>query len=271
MIRASINPANRLIKSAVIFLLITLISACTTSDKKGGDPKDPAENVEVDQPEIVEVEPELPKDYSLPTKLKYAVAEGYDLMTEFYPIGWSADGKFAFVREPADEACGCYFFDIVIMDMVSDKILWEWKFNDDGAGETMKSVWKKNYALLKSKLLENKIIQASDFALGKSTFNYKNVKYTLEDESSSNSDWDYGKIQSFRITLSASGLGTKTVKVQSYDEYDMILSLEVVGQLKSPYEDRIAVIYSEIQRGYEGPPNVVQFGLSGSHLMDGFK
>ena len=27
----------------------------------------------------------------------------------FYPVGWSKDGKFAYYLEPVDEACGCYF------------------------------------------------------------------------------------------------------------------------------------------------------------------
>src|SRR5688572_4978733 len=48
------------------------------------------------------------------------------LMTEnFYPIGWSRDGKFAYLVEPPDEACGCYFAEIVIVNLKTDKVLWQ--------------------------------------------------------------------------------------------------------------------------------------------------
>src|SRR5205814_3361425 len=49
----------------------------------------------------------------------------------FYPIGWSKDGKFAYYYEPVDEACGCYFAHLVIQDMRTDKVLWEFKYNQD--------------------------------------------------------------------------------------------------------------------------------------------
>lgn len=38
----------------------------------------------------------------------------------FFPIGWSKDGKFAYYLEPVDEACGCYFGKLVIVDLKND-------------------------------------------------------------------------------------------------------------------------------------------------------
>ena len=47
----------------------------------------------------------------------------------FYPIGWSRDGKFAYYFEPVDEECGCYFAELAIMDLRTDKVLWHYKNN----------------------------------------------------------------------------------------------------------------------------------------------
>ena len=45
----------------------------------------------------------------------------------FYPIGWSRDGKFAYYVEPVDEECGCYFAELKIIDLQTDKVVWEFK------------------------------------------------------------------------------------------------------------------------------------------------
>src|SRR5260221_5318667 len=49
----------------------------------------------------------------------------------FFPIGWSRDGKFAYYTEPVDEACGCYYANLVIQDLRTDKVIWEFKYNQD--------------------------------------------------------------------------------------------------------------------------------------------
>jgi hypothetical protein len=41
----------------------------------------------------------------------------------FYPIGWSRDGNFAYYLEPVDEACGCYFAQLFILDLKTYRIL----------------------------------------------------------------------------------------------------------------------------------------------------
>lgn len=76
------------------------------------------------------------------------------LMTEsFFPIGWSKDGKLAYYVEPVDEACGCYFAHLVIQDLRTDKIIWEFKYDqseeaEQNTGEmrgpdTIRKLWKR--------------------------------------------------------------------------------------------------------------------------------
>ena len=254
--------------------LISCIFACTPSDKVvSSDPS--SENVRRKSNELIETvpeskEPDLPKDYSLPNKLKYTKVNGSNIPTHFYPIGWSFDGNFAFIREPADEACGCYFFDLVIMDMLNDRVIWEWNYNDEGEGATRSTVWGNNYTLLKNRLLENKIIPSEGFTLEPLTFAHKNNQYAIKYSTQKNADWDFGNIEKFKIELTSSDLGRKTLTSGTYDEFDMRLEFNVSGVLKSPFEDRVIVVYSELIRGYEGPPNITNFGLSGGHLRTGF-
>tara|TARA_B110000285_G_scaffold196028_1_gene226719 strand:- start:2248 stop:3051 length:804 start_codon:yes stop_codon:yes gene_type:complete len=263
------------IKTTILILfLMMLLSDCTFSNKESSSDNESevmlneAENTNQMAPETSE--PNLPTDYSLPKKLVYSKVIGYDLITDFYPIGWSTESKFAFIREPSDEACGCYFFDIIIMDMITDKIVWEWNFNDEGEGETRITVWNKNYKLFKSKLLKNKIIPADNFVLEPAYFKSKDKYYKIKHSVKNNSNWDFQNLEVFHIELSTTELGKKRILKQSYDEFDMILEAGISGVLKSPFEDRITVVYYEIIRGWEGPPNVTRFGLSGSHLMKGF-
>ncbi|HUR97872.1 MAG TPA: hypothetical protein VMZ26_07335, partial [Pyrinomonadaceae bacterium] len=73
----------------------------------------------------------------------------------FYPIGWSRDGKFAYYSEPVDEDCGCYFAELTILDLRTDKVVWEFvnKPNDrlDHKGEVipddMRKLWARNKVL----------------------------------------------------------------------------------------------------------------------------
>ena len=96
----------------------------------------------------------------------------------FYPIGWSRDGKFAYYIEPVDEACGCYFGELIIQDLRTDKTLWPFK-NDpqervDAQGapidDDLRKLWKRNEKMFVDKLREHKIDQVARFALMPATF-----------------------------------------------------------------------------------------------------
>src|ERR1051325_8458289 len=85
------------------------------------------------------------QEYAIPRKLPieravrrefpdwHRMPNGYSgLIPEtFFPIGWSKDGKFPYSFEPVDEACGCYYAGLVIQDMRNDKVVWEFKYNQD--------------------------------------------------------------------------------------------------------------------------------------------
>jgi hypothetical protein len=203
---------------------------------------------------------------------------------QFFPVGWSKDGKFAYYVEPVDEACGCYYADLVIQDMRTDKVLWEFKYSQDEQrnNETNKmppedniqKLWKKNQKLFSDKLREHGIVASTSALLGK-TFTAAGRSYSAKAavKTGKNPDYDEPRINNYSITLSAPKLGSKklfTSEDHTKDEYWFMLNAGIIGVLKSPFEDRIAVIVMEAMRGYEGPPNPGELRIVGADLMSGF-
>src|SRR6187401_1753231 len=119
----------------------------------------------------------------------YGHQEYQQLLPEaFYPTGWSRDGKFAYYIEPPDEACGCYFAELVIQDLRTDKEVW--KFKNDPESRTnakgeileddMRRLWRRNQKLFSSKLREHGIIPLARFVLLGRNFTVGGKTYTTK-------------------------------------------------------------------------------------------
>jgi hypothetical protein len=202
---------------------------------------------------------------------------------QFFPIGWSKDGKFAYYYEPVDEACGCYYAGLVIQDMRTDKVLWEFKYDQDddidpntgemkGEGDIRK-LWAKNRRLFSDKLSDNGIIASRATLLGKA-FRVGGRSFTARAVMKMGKNPDYGepRVDKLSFTLSSPKLGTKTLYTSDHskEEYWFMLDAGVLGVIKSPFEDRIAVIGMEVNRGWEGPPHTGDIRIAGADLMRGF-
>lgn len=205
------------------------------------------------------------------------------LLTEgFYPIGWSRDGKFAYYTEPVDEACGCYYAQLVIQDLRTDKVLWEFKYSQDdttdekgnmsGPGDIRK-LWAKNRKLFSEKLAHSGIIAGRSTMLGK-TFTSGRSSFTAKASitTGKNPEEDWGRVNIFNISLSSPNLGSKSVYNADYtkEEYWSMLDAGLVGVIKSPYENRVAIVGIEVMRGYEGPPHTANVRIAGADLVSGF-
>jgi hypothetical protein len=200
----------------------------------------------------------------------------------FFPIGWSRDGKFAYYTEPVDEACGCYFAHLIIQDLRTDKIIWDFKYNQGLEGDndgnihpedTIKKLWTKNQKLFSKKLSENGIVASDSTLLGK-TFTSGGRKYTATTKitKGENPDGYEPRVDKISLILSTPKLGSKQVYSadHSKEEYWFMLDAAIVGALKSPFENRVAVIAIEVMRGYEGPPHTADIRIVGADLFSGF-
>lgn len=202
----------------------------------------------------------------------------------FFPIGWSKDGKFAYYSEPVDEACGCYYAYLAIQDMRTDKIIWEFKY-DQGDGDdpvtgkrmgqnNIRELWKTNQKLFSEKLAENGIIASRQIMLGK-TFSASGSSYTAKSTKKIGQNVDGGeeRVDLYSVSLRSTKLGTKTVftsEDHTKEDYWFMLDAGLIGAIKSPYENRVALIAIEAMRGYEGPPHTAQIRVVGADLTSGF-
>ena len=212
------------------------------------------------------------QEFTLPEELAYTSSRHGFNYDKFHPIGWSKDGKFAYIIEPADEGSGFYLFDIMIVDIVNDKLIWSWKPEESEEG-SLQSTWKENYDLFAKHLNEAEIKQTKDFKLEPTNISYKGNDYELVMETSTEVDQDYGVdlIKGIEISLQSKELGIKQIFSQKIDSRDYILSAYIPGYLMSQHDDRIIVICQKERIGAGGPPNIVFFEIIGSDLIRGFK
>jgi hypothetical protein len=217
-----------------------------------------------------------PAFYSKPVELK--LGRSSQLEEGFYPIGWSRDGKFAYIVEPADEACGCYFAKLVIKDLKTDTVLWDFDYQSTGFGEkdnkpkSLPAFWRSNHALFSKKLTEHKIRQEKGFALQPFPALYQGDELTARLSLERNGQtWLKEAVSAIRLQVNSKRRGKKTV----YEKTDvadlMILEVKLLGYLKSQFEPRVALVLIEVHRGYEGPPSVAKINIIGSDLFSGFK
>jgi len=201
----------------------------------------------------------------------------------FYPIGWSRDGKFAYYSEPVDEECGCYFAELHIIDLRTDRVLWEFKnkplerMNEKGQpiADDMRQLWKRNEKVFTEKLREHGIEQVARFTLLPATFRSAAKSYTAKvTASKANDDDGRRRIRQLSLDLSSPTLGKKSLYASQYRGDEMYVSpldAAVAGVLLSPFEKRAAVVMIKVQRGWEGPPHTVEPQIAGADLVSGFR
>lgn len=263
----------------LIFTLSFLNFSCFLFEDGDSDTNTKQENtpaVEITKQDIQNTDNEqvsfVSGDYHLPSELSYFKKSGDFLADKFYPIGWSKDGKFAYITEPADEGSGFYLFEIVVFDAVNNKVAWSWKPEDSEEGN-LSTIWKKNYNLFKEELNKFQIEQDDNIELkkGKTTFKGNEYQLVLDTKTETDPDFGFDLIKELKITINSPELGTKEIYSSKMDEYLMYIGAFIPGYILSPYNGRIVVLCQLEQVGYEGPPNIVFFQLVGSDLLLGFK
>jgi hypothetical protein len=201
----------------------------------------------------------------------------------FYPIGWSRDGKFAYYLEPVDEACGCYFAQLFILDLKTDEVLWSFDYSSEGTEEaeqegkpdSLATLWKANLQLFSDKLREHAIEPQARFSLLSFPVNHKGQLITArlrtaEEKGLTEDERLYGSIGKATLQLNSSRRGKKTVLDHSYSK-GRPLYVGMLGYLKSPFEPRIAVVLMKVMRGWEGPPHTGEVQIVGASLENGFR
>lgn len=256
------NYLNKILTKAFLLLLIVSMFSCK-SDENSGD------NNQNDSSTTQNTEVAKLADYDEPKAFDYISGKDDKLFDEFYPIGHSKEGLFAYIVEPADEATGLYLYSFVIQDLKTNKIVWSKKIDYDDRVETgsIKETWNKNYDKFKEKLNESKIIQAKKYKLERfpSADNKNtNLLFDLKYEEDS-FGFGFDVVAKVTAKLTDNSGMSKQIYVEEYTE-SMILNVNSPGYIKMPETDYIVCIIKTQQRGYEGPPHPVSIKLIGTSL-----
>lgn len=201
----------------------------------------------------------------------------------FYPIGWSKDGKFAYLCQICADGSGCYP-SLIVLDLVSDRRVVNWGTEARRIPDCkdVGELWEKNKKIISQMLRKQGIVQQvfSDFAAG-GQFQVDGEEYRVEvqHETGHVSDVIMDGTQSLIVKVRKEGVGGKTVYAYTYDKNKKkakdvgpayIRSVEVAGSLKSPFEDRALLILDRRMRGFENTTDSEYF-LIGCHLRVGFR
>ena len=141
--------------------------------------------------------------------------------------------------------------------------------------DDIRKLWKRNEKMFADKLREHKIEQVDRFSLQPPTFRSAGKSYSAKVTTVRSNDGDYmRRVRKLDLRLSSPVLGSKSLYSAEYklaDDYSSPLDVAVAGALKSPYENRVAVVMLTVVRGWEGPPHTVGITIAGADLVKGFR
>ena len=226
--------------------------------------------------------------YPVPVQLAASKNFGFNscslcLIEKFFPIGWSKDGNFAFATEPVDEACGCYYFSLEIINLAKDSFVWYFSYNSEeggfennnkDSGATHKQylkrqqIWQGEYARFSKKLNQFKIIPSVSSSFEKFPMPVNNEKIDLSLKESlkfHGADFnDSAWCDSVVLIKNNSVHAQQLVRVEY--NYRAPLDRPVEGYLKSPYENAGVIVLVYEQEGWEGPPEIYVYHIIGFSL-----
>lgn len=178
---------------------------------------------------------------------------------EFYPIGFSPEGNFAYINRPCDGGCGCCTHDIIIQDLLTDKIETQLSLvpTEEMGSQSHLESWIKNFSKVEKALKLKGISQSSLQIKSSSSFidditshkyDIKINKKVKENEYSA----EQGSELSYSVYVTIDNGKTKRI---TKGVFQYAYDLEYLGYIRSPYSDMIAVVLNKKQRGFEGDIN----------------
>jgi hypothetical protein len=160
--------------------------------------------------------------YSLPTKLEYSNEQEPNTQAEFYPIGWSDNGKFAYLNmNPASEN-GKQKLTLYIQDMVTDKIVVksESTFHNQSPLKNRQTTWSEMQHTFSEILKQHSITQTSIQSISKQPFINDGNRYGFHLYSRKDYElYDFPEfVQATTIHLTVNGNLNKKIFGKKFDD-----------------------------------------------------
>lgn len=223
-------------------------------------------------------------------------------INEIFPIGWSPDGKFAYIEYKIADGKPTIAYKLIIQDLVSDKIIWNSDFLDvfdlgDPYTDEEKEKYEKLELFMKAYNLElnspeffyqykieelNKvlnlynIVQSSTISfqifpteIEDSTIDVRSVILEKRDKYETYDKTTIYEFYSYIIEVTKSNIGKKTIYSEELVKKET-MGTQVIGFIQSPFENRIAVILGIYKWSHHTGHNI-SFKFIGCELNYGYE
>jgi hypothetical protein len=175
---------------------------------------------------------------------------------EFYPIGFSPEGNFAYINRPCNDVCGCCTHDLIIQDLLTDKIETSFPIrSSDGSGvQNHITDWNYNFSNIERSLKLKGISQSQLRIESGLIFNDKNNyhSYEVKIEKRVKQDKYYpgvGDVLSYSVYVTIDNRKSKRI---TYGKINNSYDLEYIGFIRSPFSDIVSIILNKKTSGFEG-------------------
>ena len=193
---------------------------------------------------------------------------------EFYPIGWSRSGNFAYMVYENYPFVASYWV-FKIQNTVTDEVLCSIEFDEESNNyiDDPNQEWSTVNSKIKRYLERYKIRPQREFKKFRyismqSGFDYR-VSYRQRNGSVSPTE-DQVEPVGFRVKV-YNDYGSKTISNFKIKRGEYLNGVNLLGAIKSPYEDRIAIITSFKIYDYQNDYAGTELLISGCKLNSGFK
>jgi hypothetical protein len=184
------------------------------------------------------------------------------LSDELYALGWSRANAFA-VLERRSGTDAPPTARLKVLDLVSDRILFEQEWPDWGPPEARDAWWQEKQADVEAVFRRFDLVP-TDRQLGVFPAILDNEFYTLALRAGRSADQAW--ITRLELVVHSTGRGLKVVgDGQGYWRWATLL-----GFVPSPFENRVAVILLVQPAGWQGAQQPLRFLVTGLSLKAGF-
>lgn len=199
------------------------------------------------------------------------LSKSYHDMSVLYLVGFSPDGKIAFLKQEELDGKGETDLYFIVQDLVSDEILWELQAPTDESywlGKDLMTLFlSDNQELIDGKLAAYgiSIVSCSYERIPYKAADGRTFEARIESVDTGKLLYDMFGIIRYSCTVTdGRGLSKKVVA----DKEIAASEAFVCGCIKNPFENRLALIIAEAVYGFEGCD--MKYSFTGCDMQKGF-
>lgn len=202
-------------------------------------------------------------------------------LSRIFPIGWSADGNFAYLYHPSEysnESGIAVGYKLNILNLKTNKTITLGKYSDVDELYNhfqLKDVWNKNIKEINKLLINFKIVQYNNIDL-------QLFPIIIQDDPFSDEEKIYlntltllkdstGLSQNIKYALHSTLKGNKIIKDETFPYAIFHFDSKILGYLPSPNRKHIVLIEQFTSKGSCGTiPRDLNFAFIGAQIESGF-